>query len=58
MLGIICGVSHIFMANIGDSTVLMGVTNPRYGEPLDPRVIARVLTKDHKPGDLEEQERI
>lgn len=46
------------MANVGDSTAVMGVVNPRYGEPLEPRIVAQVLTKDHKPEDPEEQERI
>ena len=50
--------SHIFVANVGDSTAVMGVTNPRYGEPSEPRIIAQVLTKDHKPEDPEEQEHI
>ena len=50
--------SHIFVANVGDSTAVMGVSNPKYGEFSEPCVIAQVLTKDHKPGDPEEQERI
>ena len=50
--------NHIFVANVGDSTGIMGVRNPRYGEPGEPPVIPRLLTKDHKPEDPEEQENI
>ena len=52
--------SHIYVANVGDSTAVMGVANPRYvcGYPSEPRVIAKVLTKDHKPTDPQELQHI
>ena len=52
--------SHIFVANVGDSTAVMGVANPRYfhGCRFEPRIIAKVLTKDHKPTDVTELQRI
>ena len=45
---------HIFIANVGDSTVVLAETNPRAGEAGQHAVIPRVLTKDHKPDDPEE----
>ena len=50
--------NHIFVANVGDSTGIMGVRNPCYREPGEPHVIPRLLTKDHQPEDLEEQKNI
>ena len=50
--------NHIFVANVGDSTGIMGVRNPRFGEPGQPQVVAQLLTKDHKPDDPNEQEHI
>ena len=50
--------NHIYVANVGDSTGIMGVRNPRYGEPGEPPIIPKLLTKDHKPEDPEEQENI
>ncbi|XP_003390138.2 PREDICTED: protein phosphatase 1D-like [Amphimedon queenslandica] len=50
--------NHIYVANVGDSTGIMGVRNPRYGEPGEPQIIPKLLTKDHKPEDPEEQENI
>ena len=42
------------MANVGDSTTILGEVNPKAGEPGQHAMVARVLTKDHKPGDPEE----
>uniref|UniRef100_A0A1X7V4R5 PPM-type phosphatase domain-containing protein n=1 Tax=Amphimedon queenslandica TaxID=400682 RepID=A0A1X7V4R5_AMPQE len=48
--------NHIYVANVGDSTGIMGVRNPHFGEPEEPLIIPKVLIKDHKPEDPEEQE--
>ena len=50
--------SHIFVANVGDSTAVIAVNNPQFGEPGQPRVVAQQLTKDHKPDDPTEQDHI
>ena len=49
---------HIFVANVGDSTAIMAVKNPRSSEPGQRRVVAQLLTKDHKVDDPSEQEHI
>ena len=43
--------NHIFVANVGDSTTILGEVNPKAGEPGQHAVRPRVLTKDHKPDD-------
>lgn len=48
----------MYVANVGDSTVVLGKTNPYYGEPGEPEVIAEVVTRDHKPEDKKEKKRI
>ena len=50
--------NHIFVANVGDSTAVLGESNPRAGEPGQHAVIARVLTKDHKPDDPDETKQV
>ena len=50
--------NHIFVANVGDSTAVMGIRNPHFGQPGEPPVIARVISRDHKPEDPSEQEHI
>ena len=49
---------RIYIANVGDSTIVLGKTNPNYGEPGEPEVIAEVVTRDHKPEDKKEKKRI
>ena len=49
---------HIFVSNCGDSTAIMGIRNPAYGQPGEPPLIAKLLTKDHKPDDPVEKETI
>lgn len=46
--------NHIFVANVGDSTAVLAETNPKAGKPGQHPVIAKVLTKDHKPDDPDE----
>lgn len=46
------------MANVGDSTIVLAESNPRAEEPGHHAVIARVLTKDHKPDDPEETKQV
>ena len=48
----------MYVANVGDSTVVLGKSNPNYGEPGEPEVIAEVVTRDHKPEDKKEKKRI
>ena len=50
--------NHIFVANVRDSTAIMGVINPQFGKPGQPQVVAQLLTKDHTPDDPSEQEHI
>ena len=50
--------NHIFVANVGDSTTILGEVNPKAGEPGQHAVRPRVLTKDHKPDDPAETRRV
>ena len=47
--------NHIFVANVGDSTAIMGIKNPHYGQPGEASLVAKVITRDHKPEDPVEQ---
>ena len=49
---------HIFVGNCGDSTAVMAVRNPAYGQSGEHPILAKVLTKDHKPDDPMEKEAI
>lgn len=49
---------HIFVANVGDSTAVLAVSNPLAGQPNEHPVKAVVLTKDHKPEDPDERKNI
>jgi len=48
----------MYIANVGDSTVVLGKSNPKFGEPGEPEVVAEVITRDHKPEDKKEKRRI
>ena len=50
--------NHIFVANVGDSTAVLAETNPKAGRPGQHAVVARVLTKDHKPDDPFETQQV
>ena len=50
--------NHIFIANVGDSAIVLGKANPKYGKPGEQEVIAQCLTKRHVPNNKEERERI
>ena len=50
--------NHIFVANVGDSTAVLAESNPRAGELGQHAVLARVLTKDHKPDDPDETKQV
>ncbi len=50
--------NHIFVANVGDSTAILAVKNPKRVEPNQHHVKALVLTKDHKPEDPDETKNI
>ena len=47
--------NHIFVANVGDSTAIMVIKNPRFGQPCVASLVAQVITRDHKPEDPVEQ---
>ena len=49
---------HIFVANVGDSTAVLAVTNPQQELTGQHPVKAIVLTKDHKPEDPDENLKI
>ena len=49
---------HIFVANVGDSTAILALTNPKADQPDQHPVKALVLTKDHKPEDPNETKNI
>ena len=46
--------NHIYVANVGDSTAILALVNPEADEAGQHPVIAKVLTKDHKPEDPDE----
>ncbi len=48
----------MFVANVGDSTAIMGILNPHYGQPGEHELVAQVITRDHKPDDPAEQKLI
>lgn len=50
--------SHLFVANVGDSSAVMGLRNPLSGKPGQPPIIAWLISCDHKPQDVVEQRRI
>ena len=49
---------HIFIANVGDSAIVLGKANPKYGKRGEQKVIAQCLTTRHVPNNKEERERI
>ena len=49
---------NIFIANVGDSAIVLGKANPKYGKPGEQEVIAQCLTTKHRPNNKEERERI
>lgn len=49
---------RMYIANVGDSTVVLGKANTKYSEPGEPEIVAEVLTRDHKPEDKQEKRRI
>lgn len=48
----------MFVANVGDSTAILGIKNPQSGQQGQPPLIAQVITHNHKPEDSTEQEHI
>ena len=47
-----------YAVNVGDSRVILGKVNPKHRTPDEQEAIAEVITKDHKPEDKNETERI
>jgi len=50
--------NQLYIANVGDSTAVIGKVNPRFGLPRQPNVQAKIITDDHKPDDKKERHRI
>lgn len=48
----------LYVANVGDSTAVLGKINPRCGQIGQPKIIPEIITDDHKPDDKSERERI
>lgn len=48
----------MFIANVGDSAVVLGKANPKYGKLGKPEVIAKVMTRKHSLKDEMERKRI
>ena len=48
----------MIIANVGDSVVVLGKVNAKYGESGQPAVIAEVMTRKHTPDDKSEKDRI
>ena len=48
----------MYIANVGDSTIILGKSNPKFRENSEPEVVAEVITRDHKPEDEKEKRRI
>ena len=46
------------IANVGDSKIVLATRNPNYGDFNEPEVLARELSKTHRPNDVEEKQRI
>ena len=49
---------RLYIANVGDLSIVLGKNNPKFGEVGEPKVIAEVITRDHKPEDKKEKRRI
>ena len=48
----------MFVANVGDSAVVLGKANPNFGKPGEPEIIAEVMTRKHAPTKKKEKRRI
>ena len=48
----------VYVANVGDSNVVWGNYNPKHGKKGEPEVIAKLVTKRHKPDNVTEKLRI
>ena len=51
---------YVYIANVGDSTMIIATENPKHGDdkPEEPKVIAEELTVRHRPHDVNEKTRI
>ena len=45
----------VYVANVGDSKVIWGNYNPKYGKIGEPEVIAKEITENHKPENKNER---
>ena len=50
--------SCIYVANVGDSTVVFGNCNPKFGKMEEKEINAKVVTNSHKPDNMKEKSRI
>jgi len=46
------------VANVGDSKIILAYRNPNYGRLGEPEILAKELSKTHRPLDVEEKKRI
>ena len=49
---------RVHIANVGDSKIVLATRNPNYGYFNEPEILARELSKTHRPDDVEEKQRI
>ena len=50
--------SQVFVANVGDSDIIMAIKNHKFGEHGEPPLKAVKLTEEHTPKSSKEQQRI
>jgi len=46
---------RVHIANVGDSKIVLACRNPNYGEPGEHKILAKELSKTHRPVDIEKR---
>ena len=46
---------RVHIANVGDFKIVLATRNPNYGDFNEPEILARELSKTHRPDDVEEK---
>ena len=49
---------RVHVVNVGDSKIILACRNPNYGGLGEPEILAKELSKTHRPVDVEERKRI
>jgi len=49
---------RVHIANVGDSKIILAYRNPDYGKSGEHKILAKELSKTHRPGDIMEKKRI